>query len=210
MACTVSRDGTAIAFDRLGEGQPLILVDGALCSRAFGPMPALAPLLARHFAVYTYDRRGRNDSGDTLPYGVEREIDDLASMIDVAGGSACVYGISSGAALALERRATRSTNQQARSLRGAVHRRLVASAAVTPFPRASGTGRSLESARGCGEAVPAARGSAEDRDHGDAAHADVVEAQSGRAHIALRHHNRGAQPAGADHCGRIRTGQSRC
>ena len=102
MPRTVSRDGTAIAFDRLGEGQPLILVDGALCSRAFGPMPALAPLLARHFAVYLYDRRGRNESGDTLPYAVEREIDDLQSMIDVAGGSAFVYGISSGAALALE------------------------------------------------------------------------------------------------------------
>jgi pimeloyl-ACP methyl ester carboxylesterase len=102
MARTVSRDGTAIAFDRLGEGQPLILVDGALCSRAFGPMPALAPLLARHFAVYLYDRRGRNESGDTPPYTADREIDDLQSMIDVAGGSAFVYGISSGAALALE------------------------------------------------------------------------------------------------------------
>jgi pimeloyl-ACP methyl ester carboxylesterase len=102
MARTVSRDGTAIAFDRLGQGQPLILVDGALCSRAFGPMPALASLLAQHFAVYLYDRRGRNESGDTLPYAVEREIDDLQSMIDVAGGSAFVYGTSSGAALALE------------------------------------------------------------------------------------------------------------
>ena len=102
MARTVSLDGTAIAFDRFGEGQPLILVDGALCSRAFGPMPALAPLLARHFTVYIYDRRGRNESGDTPPYTVDREVEDLASMIDVAGGSAFVYGISSGAALALE------------------------------------------------------------------------------------------------------------
>ena len=100
-----SRDGTTIAYDRLGGGgggPPVILVDGAFCSRAFGPMPKLAPLLARDFTVFVYDRRARGDSGDTAPYAVEREIDDLDALIREAGGSAFVYAISSGAALALE------------------------------------------------------------------------------------------------------------
>ncbi|HYS80965.1 MAG TPA: alpha/beta hydrolase [Anaeromyxobacteraceae bacterium] len=105
-----SRDGTTIAYDRLGggEGGPaVILVDGAFCSRAFGPMPKLAPLLARDFTVFMYDRRGRGDSGDTAPYAVEREIDDLDALIREAGGSAFVYATSSGAALALEAAASR-------------------------------------------------------------------------------------------------------
>jgi pimeloyl-ACP methyl ester carboxylesterase len=102
MGRVLSKDGTAIAFDRSGTGRPLILVDGALCSRSFGPMPKLAPLLARHFSVFTYDRRGRNESGDTAPYSVGREVEDLAALVDEAGGSAFVYGVSSGAALALE------------------------------------------------------------------------------------------------------------
>ena len=97
-----SRDGTSIVYDRLGAGPPVILVDGAFCSRSFGPMPKLAPHLARDFTVFAYDRRGRGDSGDTAPYAVEREIDDLDALIREAGGSACVYAISSGAALALE------------------------------------------------------------------------------------------------------------
>jgi len=97
-----SRDGTTIAYDRLGTGPAVILVDGAFCSRSFGPMPKLAPVLARDFTVFMYDRRGRGDSGDTAPYAVEREIDDLDALVREAGGSACVYGISSGAALALQ------------------------------------------------------------------------------------------------------------
>jgi pimeloyl-ACP methyl ester carboxylesterase len=98
----LSKDGTAIAYERLGIGQPLILVDGAMCSRAFGPMPKLAPLLARHFTVFMYDRRGRGDSGDTKPYSKEREVEDVEALIKAAGGSAFVVGLSSGAALALE------------------------------------------------------------------------------------------------------------
>ena len=97
-----SRDGTTIAYDRLGAGPPVILVDGAFCSRSFGPMPKLAPLLARDFTVFMYDRRGRGASGDTAPYAVEREIEDIEALISEAGGSAFVYAISSGAALALE------------------------------------------------------------------------------------------------------------
>jgi pimeloyl-ACP methyl ester carboxylesterase len=97
-----SRDGTTIAYDRLGAGPPVILVDGAFCSRSFGPMPKLASHLARDFTVFAYDRRGRGDSGDTAPYAVEREIEDLNALIREAGGSAFVYAISSGAALALE------------------------------------------------------------------------------------------------------------
>lgn len=102
MEKTVSKDGTPIAFDRLGNGPALILVDGGLCSRAFGPMPALAKLLAAHFTVFHYDRRGRGDSGDRLSYDVQREIEDLDAVIAAAGGSAAVFGASSGGALALE------------------------------------------------------------------------------------------------------------
>ncbi len=102
MSQAISRDGTAIAYERSGKGPALILVDGALCSRAFGPMPKLAPLLAPHFTVYVYDRRGRGESGDTLPYAREREVDDIGALIQEAGGSASLLGLSSGAALALE------------------------------------------------------------------------------------------------------------
>jgi pimeloyl-ACP methyl ester carboxylesterase len=97
-----SSDGTPIAYEKSGEGPPLILVDGALCHRAFGPSRPLAAALADRFTVYTYDRRGRGESGDTPPYAAEREIEDLEAVIAAAGGSAQVYGISSGAVLALE------------------------------------------------------------------------------------------------------------
>jgi len=96
-----SKDGTSIAYDKSGNGFPVILVDGALCSRAFGPLPELAKLLAPHFTVINYDRRGRNDSGDTQPYAPEREVEDIAALIEAAGGEAYLVGISSGAALSL-------------------------------------------------------------------------------------------------------------
>ena len=95
-----SKDGTIIAFDRSGDGPPVILVCGASTDRmANAP---LASLLAEHFTVFNYDRRGRGDSGDTAPYAVEREVEDIDAVIDAAGGSAFVYGTSSGGALALE------------------------------------------------------------------------------------------------------------
>jgi pimeloyl-ACP methyl ester carboxylesterase len=97
-----SKDGTTIAYERSGNGPALILVDGALCSRAFGPSPKLAPLLARHFTVYAYDRRGRGQSGDTQPYSPAREVEDIAALVKAAGGSASLLGLSSGAALALD------------------------------------------------------------------------------------------------------------
>ncbi|MFD8964139.1 alpha/beta fold hydrolase [Streptomyces sp. NPDC059568] len=99
--CTAkSGDGTPIAYRRMGEGPPVILVGGAL-NTAESQAP-LAKLLAPVFEVLIYDRRGRGASGDTAPYAVEREIEDLAALIVEAGGSASVYGISSGAALVLE------------------------------------------------------------------------------------------------------------
>ena len=101
MNTVVSKDGTTIAYDRRGNGPALVLVDGALCSRAQGPMPDVAEALADRFTVYNYDRRGRGDSGDAGDYAVEREIEDLAAVIEAAGGSAYVYGSSSGAALSL-------------------------------------------------------------------------------------------------------------
>ena len=79
MEKVISKDGTPIAVDIAGNGPALILVDGAMCSRGFGPMPALARQLAQHFTVYHYDRRGRGDSGDGTIYSVEREIDGLAA-----------------------------------------------------------------------------------------------------------------------------------
>lgn len=94
-----SRDGTTIAFDRSGDGPPVIVVGGALNDRAAAA--PLAGILAPDFTVFTYDRRGRGASGDTAPYAVDREVDDLEALIDEAGGSAFVYGHSSGAVLAL-------------------------------------------------------------------------------------------------------------
>ncbi len=97
-----SADGTAIACDTLGEGPALILVDGAMCTRSTGTRPQLAGLLPARFTVYSYDRRGRGDSGDTSPYAVQREIEDLAALIQAAGGTAGLYGHSSGGSLAME------------------------------------------------------------------------------------------------------------
>ena len=100
METVTSSDGTTIAFDRLGDGPPLILVCGASTDRMANAR--LATLLAEHFTVFNYDRRGRGDSGDTASYAVEREVEDLDALIEEAGGSAFLYGTSSGAALALE------------------------------------------------------------------------------------------------------------
>jgi pimeloyl-ACP methyl ester carboxylesterase len=97
-----SADGTTISYSRAGQGPPLILVDGALCSRSFGPMPKLAVQLAPHFTVYTYDRRGRGQSGDTGSYSPDREVEDLEALIERAGDTVYLHGTSSGAALALE------------------------------------------------------------------------------------------------------------
>jgi pimeloyl-ACP methyl ester carboxylesterase len=97
-----STDGTAIAYQTCGAGPPLILVDGALCYREMGPSRKLAEVLRERFTVITYDRRGRGESTDTAPFSVEREIEDLASLIAAAGGSAHVCGFSSGAVLALD------------------------------------------------------------------------------------------------------------
>jgi pimeloyl-ACP methyl ester carboxylesterase len=100
---TNSKDGTVIAYDRDGEGPPVVLVHPAFGHRTANPeFAGLAQLLASSgYSVYNYDRRGRGESGDTQPYAVEREIEDLAAIISAAGGYAAVYGMSSGAALAL-------------------------------------------------------------------------------------------------------------
>jgi pimeloyl-ACP methyl ester carboxylesterase len=97
-----SADGTTIAFNRAGDGPPVILVGGALNDRSFPPLVELGSLLSSSFTVYTHDRRGRGDSGDTTPYAVVREVEDLEALISEAGGPAFVYGLSSGAILALE------------------------------------------------------------------------------------------------------------
>ncbi len=102
METVTSKDGTRIAYDRTGTGEPLILVAGAFSYRKYPGQVKLANLLAPHFTVFNYDRRGRGDSGDTPPYMIEREIDDLDALITAAGGRAYVWGLSSGAALALK------------------------------------------------------------------------------------------------------------
>lgn len=99
METTKSADGTVIAYDRAGDGPPLIVTLGAFCDRKTFVPPA--DLTAR-FTVYTYDRRGRGDSGDTQPYSPDREVSDLAAVVDAASGPRVfVFGHSSGAALAL-------------------------------------------------------------------------------------------------------------
>jgi len=102
MAITTSKDGTRIGFEREGQGPPVVLVDGAMCYRGSGPAKPLAALLAPHYTVFTYDRRGRGESGDTWPWSAEREVEDLDAVVREAGGSPFVYGTSSGAVLALE------------------------------------------------------------------------------------------------------------
>ncbi|MGW3794352.1 alpha/beta fold hydrolase, partial [Micromonospora arida] len=93
-----SVDGTPIAFERSGAGPAVVLVGGAFSDR--NATRDLGAALAPDFTAFSYDRRGRGYSGDTAPYEVGREIDDLAALIAAAGGSAAVYGISSGAVLA--------------------------------------------------------------------------------------------------------------
>jgi pimeloyl-ACP methyl ester carboxylesterase len=100
MESVTSKDGTTIAFDRIGSGPPVVLVAGGSTDRSNNA--PVGELLADDFTVLNYDRRGRGPSGDTQPYAVQREIEDLEAVIGAAGGSANVYGTSSGAALVLE------------------------------------------------------------------------------------------------------------
>jgi pimeloyl-ACP methyl ester carboxylesterase len=103
MSQVISKDGTSIAYDKTGIGPPVLLVDGAMTYRAFfGLKGPLFAELSKHFTVYTYDRRGRGESTDTKPYAVEREIEDIGALIKEAGGSVYLFGISSGAVLALK------------------------------------------------------------------------------------------------------------
>jgi pimeloyl-ACP methyl ester carboxylesterase len=103
MRTVTSKDGTTIAYDQSGQGPAVILVAGALQYRAVDQgLAQLADQLSEYFTVIQYDRRGRGDSKDTKTYELRREIEDLEAVIDAAGGSAFVYGISSGGALALE------------------------------------------------------------------------------------------------------------
>lgn len=99
MPHVVSADGTRIAYDRSGSGEPVVLVLGAFNDRS--THATFAAALSSYFTVYNYDRRGRGGSGDTAPYAIERELEDIAALVDEAGGSAFVVGYSSGAVLAL-------------------------------------------------------------------------------------------------------------
>ncbi|NUS74985.1 MAG: alpha/beta hydrolase [Streptomyces sp.] len=97
---TLSRDGTPIAYESTGQGPAVILVSGAMSTG--GAVAPLAGQLADRFTVLVYDRRGRGESGDTAPYAVAREVEDLGALIEAAGGEACLWGVSSGGALVLE------------------------------------------------------------------------------------------------------------
>src|SRR5688500_18397646 len=96
-----SADGTVIAFERTGDGPAVILVEPAGHFRRLSSVAGLVPYLAEAFTVFTYDRRRRGESGDAEPFAPAREVEDLAALIERAGGSAHVYGYSSGALLAL-------------------------------------------------------------------------------------------------------------
>ncbi|MBO9728664.1 MAG: alpha/beta hydrolase [Chitinophaga sp.] len=102
MKTTLSKDGTTLAYNVTGNGPALIFITGATCYREFNPVLYDVSVFSTEFTVYNYDRRGRGDSGNTLPYAVEREIEDIEAMIDAAGGQAFLYGHSSGAILALK------------------------------------------------------------------------------------------------------------
>src|SRR4051812_419359 len=95
-----SADGTTLAYDRRGEGPALVMVPGAFCDRM--SFRSLAACLEPDFTVYLYDRRGRGDSSDVDAYAIEREVEDLEAVVSATSGAACVFGHSSGAALALE------------------------------------------------------------------------------------------------------------
>lgn len=98
-----SKDGSKIAYDKTGNGSAVIVVNGAMQYRAFDPSLAqLAELLGKYFTVYNYDRRGRGESGDTLPFAKEREIEDVQALVDEAGGKAMVFGLSSGSVVVLD------------------------------------------------------------------------------------------------------------
>ena len=126
MSHVTSKDGTRIAYERLGSGPALLLIDGALCSRAFGPMPKIAALLAEHFTVYLYDRRGRGESGDTQPYSKAREVEDVDALIGQRAGrrsrSACRPALRWHS-----KRPLAEHRSEARGLRAAVHGRRCAS-----------------------------------------------------------------------------------
>jgi pimeloyl-ACP methyl ester carboxylesterase len=97
-----SSDEVPIVFGRSGGGPPLIIVDGAISSRAVGPSGKLAKELSRRFTVCCYDRRGRGQSGDAPTYSIQREIEDIQALISQAGAQASLLGLSSGAVLALD------------------------------------------------------------------------------------------------------------
>jgi len=102
MKTVTSKDGTRIAFDQTGKRPAIILVNGALGTRSHASPDSLAGILSKEFTVIDYDRRGRGDSGDTLRYAVQCEIEHIEALIDEIGGSAFLFGNSSGAILALE------------------------------------------------------------------------------------------------------------
>lgn len=102
MKTAQSKDGTKLAYNVTGKGPALIYITGATCYREFKPVLYDVSVFSEEFTVYNYDRRGRGDSGNTLPYAVEREVEDIEAMIDAAGGRAYLYGHSSGAILALK------------------------------------------------------------------------------------------------------------
>ncbi len=110
MHTTQSKDGTKLAYDVYGSGPPLLYITGATCHRTFKPVIHDAKVFATAFTVYSYDRRGRGDSGNSLPYSIDREIEDVEAMIEAAGGTVYVYGHSSGAVLALEAALRLSSN----------------------------------------------------------------------------------------------------
>lgn len=99
MPKVISKDGTEIAYTKAGSGPALVLVDGALCWREAGVTPDFLPEAAKHFTVYAYDRRGRGESTDHPDFAIDREVEDLAAIVEATGEAPLVCGFSSGAVL---------------------------------------------------------------------------------------------------------------
>ena len=186
MDYVTSRDETKIAYERSGSGPPVVLIASALADR--GDAKLLARHLSQHFTVLNYDRRGRGSSGDTAPYQVAREVEDIDALIEAAGGSASAFGSSSGAVLALD--AANALGEKVTRL--ALFeppfivddtRPPITADDVRPVEESTSAGRRDEAVK---DFLTRHLGMPTAHDHGDAAAPNMVEVEEARAHLAVR------------------------
>ncbi|GAA3205652.1 hypothetical protein GCM10020256_01140 [Streptomyces thermocoprophilus] len=145
MQKVVSRDGTTIAYEKAGDGPPIVLLNGSFRDHTI--FDALVPELTPYCTTYVYDRRGRGESGDAPAYEVAREIEDLEAVIEAAGGSAVVFAGSSGANLAIEAALAGAPHHQAGAARAVLPRRRLSPSPRGTSPRPCGSSWSRTAAR---------------------------------------------------------------